>query len=308
MPDDFAGVRRAAHDVRQAGPSVALVSGTSARDSVLGPRSMPHTPSLPSSVGAVSLDPLWQAFAAGDAIAREHLLLQYMSLVQYEARRLAARIGGTVSVDELASIGALGLIAALDGFDLSRGVAFTTFALPRIRGAMLDELRRIDPLTRVERRRARAVEQAAGVLAQRFGRPATDHEVAAAVGVSPDAVAQWRATAASRHEVSLDELAEAEHGASGAVGELPLAAAVATLPGEATDERLTTEAEVARVVAAMRKLAPVQRQVLALSYLEGLTLAEIGRVLAVTESRVSQIRSRAIRQLRDLLGAARAAA
>ena len=117
---------------------------------------------------------LWKALAKGDTAARDTLLKEHLSLVHHVARQLSRSLAAPADFDELVSCGAIGLMNALDGFDPSRGLAFSTFAVPRIRGAILDELRRQDHVPRSIRRKTREISHARETLTRIFGRPATD--------------------------------------------------------------------------------------------------------------------------------------
>src|ERR1044071_9479205 len=127
-----------------------------------------------------SMDPkaMWQALANGDAVARETLLKEHLSLVHHVARQLPRSLAAPADFDELVSCGTIGLMSALDAFDASRGLAFSTFAVPRIRGAILDELRRQDHVPRSIRRKTREISAARETLMRALGRAPEDKEVA----------------------------------------------------------------------------------------------------------------------------------
>jgi RNA polymerase sigma factor for flagellar operon FliA len=133
---------------------------------------------------------LWKAFASGDAAARQALLQENLSLVHHVARQLSRALAAPADFDELVSCGTIGLMNALDAFDASRGHAFSTFAVPRIRGAILDELRRQDHVPRSIRKKTRDISAARETLTRIFGRPATDKELAEHLGI--DLPTLWR--------------------------------------------------------------------------------------------------------------------
>src|SRR5438477_7916108 len=133
---------------------------------------------------------LWKAFTDGDDAARDALLTEHLSLVHHVARQLERRLTNEVDHDELVSAGTLGLISAMGAFDAGRGLAFSTFAVPRIRGAILDELRRQDHVPRSVRRKTRDIGAARQNLAARLTRTPDDREVAQHLGVDMDTL--WR--------------------------------------------------------------------------------------------------------------------
>jgi RNA polymerase sigma factor for flagellar operon FliA len=236
---------------------------------------------------------LWQAFADGDPEARERLMSEHLGLVLHFARQLSRTLAAAVDFGELVSAGVVGLITALDHFDHSRGLAFSTFAAPRIRGAILDDLRRQDHLPRSLRRRARELAHAREALAHSLGRAPDDREIAAHLGVPVGTVWRWRWDAERAQPVPLD------HSRPGRHARIPAPAEVlACDDGDAADERLNRSQEAALLRDALLRLTAQERTVLSLYYFEELKLHEIATVLAVTESRVSQIRSKALAKLR----------
>src|SRR5262249_40347690 len=133
----------------------------------------------------------WKAFAKGDLAARDALLTENLSLVHHVARQLERKLSNELDHDELVSAGTLGLMSAMNAFDPDRGLAFSTFAVPRIRGAILDELRRQDHVPRSVRRKTRDIGAARGALAARLCRQPDDQEVAAALGVDVETLWKW---------------------------------------------------------------------------------------------------------------------
>ena len=240
--------------------------------------------------------PLWAAFAAGDLDARDALLREHLSLVHHVARQLARGLATEAEIDELVSAGTMGLMSALASFDLSRGLAFSTFAVPRIRGAILDELRRQDHVPRSVRRKTRSMASAHEALTGALGRAPAAFEVAAQLGVDAQTLWRWQADVEGAVHVPLD---------SGP----PQPERVATIvPAEMlgsgeelADERLEREEEVGVLREALMGLKEQERTVLSLYYFEELKAREIAEVLGVSESRISQIRSKALAQLREVL-------
>ena len=239
---------------------------------------------------------LWARFAAGDADARERLLTEHLGLVHHVARQMSRTLAVKVDFDELVSAGSMGLMAALDAFDTSRGLAFSTFAAPRIRGAILDELRRQDHVPRSIRRKTREIAAARETLMRILGRAPEDREVAEQLGVDLDTLWRWQGEVEGAHHVPLDRSPSDRDGAAPA----PLDV-LASDEEKGVDERINHQQEVAILKDALLRLKEQERVVLSLYYFEELKLHEIATVLELTESRVSQIRSKALGKLRGEL-------
>ncbi|MDB4879850.1 MAG: polymerase sigma factor, FliA/WhiG family [Gemmatimonadetes bacterium] len=244
----------------------------------------------------------WASFSAGDVDARDALLTENLSLVHHVARQLARSLAGEADYDELVSAGTLGLIAALQSFDASRGLAFSTFAVPRIRGSILDELRRQDHVPRSVRRKAREIAAARESLGRTLGRCAEDSEIAEHLGVDVHTVWRWQADVEGAMHVSLDRPSGERDGGT------PAPADFLSASDEAADDRLSREQEVVILREAILRLKDQERTVLTLHYFEGLNLHEIADVIGLTQSRVSQIRSKALGRLRESMAPIRATA
>jgi RNA polymerase sigma factor for flagellar operon FliA len=243
---------------------------------------------------------LWDAFAAGDSCARDALLTENLSLVHHVARQLGRRLGDKVDHDELVSAGILGLMSAMSAFDARRGLAFSTFAVPRIRGAILDDLRRQDHVPRSVRRKTRDIETARHALAARLCRSPDDEELAAELGVTLQTLWKWQADVESAVRLPLDRPARMR----GDTAAAPVLDVLQTEPSEAVDEQLGREEEIALLRKAILELRDQERTVLGLYYFEELKIHEIAQLLGVTDSRVSQVRSKALSRLRQMVGAA----
>ena len=238
-----------------------------------------------------SLDSAWQSWHdSREVTAREWLVVHYASLVKFVAGRLAAGLPKSVDTGDLVSAGVFGLMNAIDRFDPSQGAKFETYAIPRIRGAILDSLRSLDWVPRSVRSRSRAVQDAIARLEHELGRTPTDEEIAAELSIEVSELEKWLADIASSSVGPLDHVA---------LDDTPSASG-AHEPGRAMEED--------ELRAAMRteisKLPEREQAVLVLYYDDGLTLAEIGEALGVTESRISQIHTKAVLQLRSRLAAA----
>jgi RNA polymerase sigma factor for flagellar operon FliA len=232
---------------------------------------------------------------ASNPDARDTLLRDNLSLVHHVARTLARRLADDADLDELVSAGTLGLMSAAESFDPGRGLAFSTFAVPRIRGAMLDELRRQDHVPRSVRRKSRSIAQAREALMHTLGRDPSSREMADALGVDRDTLFRWTAEVETAVHLPLDG-----HGRS-AQDERPTRAELLRSEVELPDESLAREEQVAALRDAMLALDDQERTVLALYYFENLRSREIGELLGVSESRVSQVRARALGRLRAAL-------
>ena len=243
------------------------------------------------------LDALWDAFkATGRRAHRDQLILHYSPLVKYVASRLAAGLPATVEQEDLASHGIFGLIDALEKFDRARAIKFETYAVPRIRGAIIDGMRANDWVPRSVRFKAREVDKAITSLEGALGRSPSDHEVAERLGVSDE---ELRVTMNQISFVSVMALDELLHGSEGESVSL-----LDTLPDRnALDAGGALESQEGRALLAQAINALPEREkiVVTLYYFEGLTLNEIGGVLGVTESRVCQIHTKAVGSLRGLL-------
>jgi RNA polymerase sigma factor for flagellar operon FliA len=221
-----------------------------------------------------------------DARTREALILDHVPLLHHIVGRLALELPARIDRDDLLGYGMVGLVSAADGFDPSRGLQFSTYAYPRIRGAILDELRKADFLPRGRRERVRELDAARQRLEQERGRIATPDELAAELGTDLEEVDQILCSAHSSRLLSLDE---------GPSEEL-----AALLEDPRCDDPAGSAQwnEVrAQLAAAIGELPEPEQTVVTLYYAEGLLLKEIGDLLGVTESRVSQLRSRAIFRL-----------
>jgi RNA polymerase sigma factor FliA len=240
------------------------------------------------------LDELWKRFkTSGDLTAREGLILHFSPLVKFVAGRVASGLPSSVDRSDLISDGIFGLIDAIDKYDLERGVKFETYAISRIRGAILDELRALDWAPRSLRARARELERSYSELEHRLQRSPTDEELADHMDVPMADLLDTMAEVSSAGLVALDEILAPGRDAT-TVGDL-LADPKGVDPASAFQEE-----EVKRVLAdAINHLVERDRLVLTLYYYEGLTLAEIGDVLGVTESRVCQIHTKSVMSLRN---------
>jgi RNA polymerase sigma factor for flagellar operon FliA len=227
---------------------------------------------------------------------RDRLVVNYAPLVKYVACRVSARAVVAVELEEILSWGVFGLLEAVETYDPGRRTKFESYAISKIRWAILDELRRLDPLTRRVRRRAREVESARGELAQRLGRTPTEEEVACEVGVGATEHRAFLARLWQAQVGSLEVRTEGDYG-SGRDLHQTVADTRAVDPASAAEV-----AEVrARLAEAIQGLGEKERVVTAFYFYEGLTLREIGGALSLTEGRISQILHAALAKLREAL-------
>ncbi len=247
-----------------------------------------------SHTSAPLTDALWERYrGSGDPSARKQLLDRYLGLVHRVAREVGARTPA-VELDELISAGTIGLVRALDSFDLSRGLAFSTYAVRRIRGAVLDELRSRDWRPRSVRAKSRILLAVTTSLQGKLGRAPEPRELAAALEIDLETYWQWRNASDGNVVVSIDGFVARGHG-KGLRLEETLNDPDAPLQGDA----LRGEERARGMRHAIGTLPARERTVLALYYYEEMKLRQIAEVLHVTESRVSQIRHQALRRLKD---------
>jgi RNA polymerase sigma factor for flagellar operon FliA len=242
---------------------------------------------------------LWREYKAdGSPEVRERLILHYSPLVKFVAGRVAAGLPQSIEQSDLVSYGIFGLIDAIDKFDPGRGFKFETYAISRIKGAIIDELRSIDWVPRSVRAKARAVERAYSKLENELRRTPEDKEVAAELGMSEAELDAVLSQVSFTGLVALDELLSA-----GGTDRSGTSTVMDTIADRAHDPVEAFEVdEMKHLLAdAINRMPDRERLVLTLYYYEGLTLAEIGGVLGVTESRVCQIHTKAILQLRGRL-------
>ncbi|WP_042437359.1 RNA polymerase sigma factor WhiG [Streptacidiphilus albus] len=250
------------------------------------------------------LDELWRSYKErGDPRLREQLILHYSPLVKYVAGRVGVGLPSNVEQADFVSSGVFGLIDAIEKFDPARAIKFETYAISRIRGAIIDELRALDWIPRSVRQKARAVERAYATLEVTLRRTPSDPEVAAEMGIALEDLHTIFSQLSLANVVALDELLHSGDGEGGSRISLgdTLEDTTADDPVEIAESR-----ELKRLLArAINTLPQREKTVVSLYYYEGLTLAEIGQVLGVTESRVSQIHTKAVLQLRAKLSDAR---
>ncbi len=227
---------------------------------------------------------------------REQLIIEYSQLVKLVAGRLSMYLGYNVEYDDLVSYGIFGLIDAIDKFDMAKNVKFETYASLRIRGAILDQIRKMDWIPRTVRQRQRKIDDAIKQVEMQTGKNATDEEIAKQLGVSEDELLSWQSQLKVTNVVSLNEFDEQ--------GNSPEPAMDARFNSHfAQPEDVMEEQELKQtLIASLELLTEKERRVIELYYYEDMTLKEISKILDVSESRVSQLHTKALVKMRKKMG------
>jgi RNA polymerase sigma factor for flagellar operon FliA len=249
---------------------------------------------------------LWRQYRrTKDQAVRDRLILTYAPLVKYVAGRLGSGLPAHVEEEDLVSYGLLGLINAIERYDPERDVKFETYAITRIKGAIIDELRAMDWVPRSVRARAREIERAIAELERKMMRSPTDEEIATKVGITVEEL-EGSLTEISRSSIAaLDELWTVSTGGGG--DQVALIDTIADTEGPEPQSALALTEQKEALGEAIARLPEREKLVVTLYYYEELTLREIGEVLGVTESRVSQLHTKAILRLKaHLAGGVRA--
>jgi RNA polymerase sigma factor FliA len=244
---------------------------------------------------------MWRRYKeTGDTHARERLVLAYSPLVKYVAGRMASGLPAHVEEADLISYGLLGLISAIERFDPAREIKFETFAVTRIKGSIIDELRSLDWVPRSVRAKAREIEKVNAQLENELQRAPTDQEMAEKLAVSVDEFQDTLTRISNSSVVALDELWTVSDASGDQVSLLDTIQDPQALdPAQEMDASEMKD----HLADAIARLPEREKLVVALYYYENLTLREIGEVLGVTESRVSQLHTKAVLRLKSRLQA-----
>ncbi len=257
---------------------------------------------METGVKEVELRDLWRRYKEeGDAKARERLVVAYSPMVKFVAGRLGAGLPSHVDDADLISYGLMGLIGAIERFEPERGIKFETFAMTRIRGAIIDELRSLDWVPRSVRSRAREIEATQAKLEHELQRAPSEAELAARLKISEDELQTALLEIANSSVYALDELWTVSDSSGDQVSLLDT---ISDPRAEDPQESLASSEIKDRLTEAISSLPEREQLVVALYYYENLTLREIGEVLGVTESRVSQLHTKAVMRLKSGLQAA----
>ncbi len=240
---------------------------------------------------------LWEEYAnTGSPEVREKIILEYAPLVKVVAGRLSMYLGYNVEYEDLVSYGIFGLIDAIDKFDCLKDVKFETYASLRIRGAILDQIRKMDWIPRTIRQKQKRIDAAVKEIETQYGRSATDEEIAKLLGITDEEYLDWQSQMKITNVVSLNEFLEQGSEVSNEAG---------STKSEAFDspEEILERDELKKILAqALELLTEKERKVIVLYYYEDLTLKEISNILEVSESRISQLHTRALQKMRGKMG------
>lgn len=244
----------------------------------------------------------WEEYkATGSGSARDSLILHYSPLVKYVAGRVGVGLPANVEQSDLISYGIFGLIDAIDKYDMTRAIKFETYAISRIRGAIIDELRAIDWVPRSVRSKAREVEKAYNALENKLKRPPSDAEIAKEMDISVDELNNIYTKLSTVSLVALDELMSVEGGSGDKISLVDTLEDTKTVsPADAFEVDEMKEI----LAGAIGRLPEREKIVVTLYYYEGLTLAQIGEVLGVTESRICQMHTKAVLALKGKMNEA----
>lgn len=249
----------------------------------------------PSPAETRKFSAVWRAY--GETLSEEENLKSHMPLVRSVVDRMRASLPPHVDVEDLYSVGLLGLIQALRRFDPTLGVTFAAYATMRVRGAVLDELRRADWMSRSLRVKAKKLTDVIAGIEQRVGRPATEAEVASEIGIPPEEYAALLDELRPLSYVELDSVAGEED-------DSPMHDFVADEKQPSASDQAMKNELIKLVVERLQKLPEMQRKILAMYYFDNLRLAEIANIFGVTESRICQIHTQAVLSLKTYIRAA----
>lgn len=240
---------------------------------------------------------LWEEYDKTKTSAvREKIILEYAPLVKMVAGRLSMYLGYNVEYEDLVSYGIFGLIDAIDKFDALKDVKFETYASLRIRGAILDQIRKMDWIPRTIRQKQKKIDTAIKEIEARCGRSATDEEIAQNLGISNEEYVDWQSQMKITNVISLNEFLEQG-------SEIPNDNSFNRKAQFDEPEEVIERDELKRILAgALELLTEKERKVIVLYYYEDLTLKEISSILEVSESRTSQLHTRALQKMKSKLG------
>lgn len=239
---------------------------------------------------------LWVEYAKSDQnpVIREKIILEYAPLVKLVAGRLSMYLGYNVEYEDLVSYGIFGLIDAIDKFDYTKAVKFETYASLRIRGAILDQIRKMDWIPRTIRQRQRQIDAVMRQVESEKGRAATDEEIASGLGITEEEYTEWQSKMKITNIVSLNEFIEQ----GSEIPNTPSSSRHFIMPEEAMEQEELKK----MLIEALDLLTEKEKKVIQLYYFDDLTLKEISRVLEVTESRISQLHTKALQKMKTKLG------
>lgn len=240
-------------------------------------------------------DKLWEKYTeTKNTDLREKIIIEYSALVKIVAGRLSMYLGYNVEYEDLVSYGIFGLIDAIDKFDYGKGIKFETYASLRIRGAILDQIRKMDWIPRSLRQKQKKIDAAVSKIETKTGKAASDEEIAVELGISEEEYISWQGQANLTNIISLDEFAE-NNGEKG----------LDTIRGNTFEEpeQVMEKSEMKRMLAeSLEMLTDNEKKVVLLYYYEEMTLKEISNIMEVSESRISQLHTKALKKMKGQLG------
>lgn len=244
---------------------------------------------------AVDKEKLWESYSKSPTPQiREQLIVEYAPLVKVVAGRLSMHLGNTVEFDDLVGYGVFGLIDAIDKFDVNKDVKFETYASVRIRGAILDQIRKMDWIPRTIRQKQKKIDEATKAIEARTGKIATDELIAEELQISSQELLEWQSLLKTTNVISLNEFVEQ--------GTEPAMDARRNSHFE-QPETAVSKKELKKVLGeALQTLTEKEQKVILLYYYEEMTLKEISKTLEVSESRVSQLHTKALAKMKTKMG------
>lgn len=239
---------------------------------------------------------LWEDYAADkNPDLREQIIVEYAPLVKVVAGRLSMYLGNNVEYDDLCGYGVFGLIDAIDKYDMAKDVKFETYASFRIRGAILDQIRKMDWIPRTIRQKQKKIDTAIKEIESESGKTASDEEIAKSLGITDDEYTEWQRQMMVTNVVSLNEFTDQGT-------EAPIDRAQAGSKFESPEEKVEQDELKKMLAQSLETLTEKERKVILLYYYEELTLKEISNILDVSESRVSQLHTKALVKMKKKLG------
>ncbi|MCH5250712.1 MAG: FliA/WhiG family RNA polymerase sigma factor [Lachnospiraceae bacterium] len=240
---------------------------------------------------------LWEEYGkTASPEVREKIILEYAPLVKMVAGRLSMYLGYNVEYEDLVSYGVFGLIDAIDKFDALKDVKFETYASLRIRGAILDQIRKMDWIPRTIRQKQKKIDAAIREIETKYGRSATDEEIAKSLGITNDEYVDWQSQMKITNVVSLNEFLEQG-------SEIPSDNSYnRSSQFDGPEEVIERDELKNKLAESLELLTEKEKKVIVLYYYEELTLKEISSILEVSESRISQLHTRALQKMREKLG------
>jgi RNA polymerase sigma factor for flagellar operon FliA len=238
---------------------------------------------------------LWESYQNNPTQElREKIIIEYAPLVKVVAGRMSMYLGKNVEFDDLVGYGVFGLIDAIDRFDMKKEVKFETYASLRIRGAILDQIRKMDWIPRTIRQKQRKIDEAIKTVELRSGHSATDAEVAEELGISDDEYTGWQTDMNLTNVISLNEFVEQ--------GSEPAMDTENNSHFIQPEEKVSKDELKNKLSEALKLLTEKEQKVILLYYYEEMTLKEISQILSVSESRVSQLHTKALGKMRNVMG------